>query len=92
MDKLEYIIEDNMHLLFKQSKKQIINYIKMGKMKVVKVPNPTIDPSSVIDYLPKLSIEKGANAFVVSDFNPDAQAIIDNKTYSFYALQFYYIW
>lgn len=89
MGKLEYIIEDEHCNLFKQNEEKITNYIKEGKMRTVKVPNPTIDPSSVIDYIPSSLIPELANAFVVSDFSPDAQVIVSGKFYSFYALQFY---
>ena len=92
MEKLEYITEDENCNLFKKNKENITHYVKEGRMRVVKVPNPTIDPSSVIDYVPRSLIPELANAFVVSDFSPDAQAIVYGKFYSFYAVQFYHLY
>ena len=99
MKKLEYITEDveefensTLKRTKNGSEGYVNHYVKQGKIITVKVPNPIIDPSSVIDYISRSSIPKMANAFVVSDFNPDTQFIENGKQYSAYAVLFYSIW
>lgn len=70
----------------------------IGRMQMITVKNPCINISTVINEMQNRNsplIPREANAYVVSDFSPDAQFLIKDhegkeNTYSCYAAQFYF--
>ncbi|GEM_PF-3482931 len=66
----------------------------VGKLITHVVENPCLDVSQVVDEMIERNsplVPRDANAYVVSDFNPDTQAIRNRRTTSVYAVQFYSI-
>ena len=95
VQKLERLVQrDGDSALYTGNGAHVLDELRVGSMITIKVQNPLVDLSFVIDDLAKEGrnvIPRGANAYLVSLFNPDTQFIQDGKAYSCYALQFYHI-
>lgn len=94
MEKLERLMQKEDGEIYALDGERIIGLGLIGTITTIKVKNPVLDVSSVIDKLTKEGahfIPHGANAYIVSSFNPDTQFMQDGKAYSCYALQFYHI-
>jgi len=94
MKKLQKLVQKEFGNLQKQDGTPIRDEIRVGQLRTLKVQNPILNISSVINELAGRSfilIPKEANAYVSSDFNFGTQFIKHKKAYSVYALQFYRI-
>ncbi len=101
MNKLEKLTQDESGRLHRKNG-DILNskYLSLeGKIKTLVVANPGIDVSNEITKMAEaksLFIPKGANAYVVSEFNPDTQHLRKSdlegheKLYSVFAVHFYF--
>jgi len=98
MEKLVELTQNKDGELFRKNNQPLLkdDFRCLGKLKTFVVENPCIDVSNEIDKrVGSNFIPEYANAYVVSDFNPDAQGIRktenDEKIFSVYAVQFYYV-
>lgn len=102
MDKLEKLIQDEGGRLYRKDNTLIRQgyAFPRGKITTLVVANPCIDISSVIDEMVErksLFIPKDANSYLASDFSGDTQHLRksnlegDEKSYSVFAVQFYYV-
>ena len=90
---LQLVESEEYHGLRKRNGARVVNPEKIGKVRTITIQNPT-DIGEKIEQLIKETsplIPEDANAYVTSEFNPDAQFEKDGKMYSVYAVQFYLI-
>ena len=94
MVKLERLIQrDNSSLLFDENETPV-DAFRVGNIITVRAVNPTLLSENVIAELSANNsqiIPKKANAYTISDFNPDTQFVIGERAYSCYSIQFYFI-
>ena len=90
---IERLIQDNGNLRRKDGT-HIYREVQMGNIMTLTLKNPVVDIQTEINELEarkSIIIPSGANAYVASTFNGDAQFVREEKSFSVYALQFYYI-
>ena len=90
---IQRLIQDNGYLK-KKDGTPIYGERQIGIITTLTVQNPVVDIEAEINGLAarkSIIIPSGANAYVASNFNGDAQFIREEKFFSVYALQFYCI-
>ncbi len=102
MKKLEKLTQNKLGQLYLADGKEIRdeNLFRSGKIKTLVAEHPCLDISNVINKIfeRKLNfIPKEANAYVASDFSANTQHLKkddsgNEKFYSVYAIQFYYVY
>ncbi len=93
--RLKQLAQDEVGMLYLDGRR-LYRAWPAGKIRTLLVQNPSHNTleREVADLAINCphSIPAGANAFISSSFNPDTQHFRNEKGYSVYALQFYFVW